>query len=241
MSAIWAIGSNPRRKKRKAGGKRRRKMSAKQAAIFGPRKRRRSRRRASSKRRSRRSGVVAASPRRRSRRSGRSSGAKFSTSNAVSLLKAGAIGGAGAVAVDVLMGQAQKLLASAMPSMSTPVNQVDGGVNYGYYAIKGGIAIGIGTLGKRFIPGAIAERMAEGALTVLAYQFMRPLVPSSLTLGYVNPAPTMRRIAGAAPGSVVAGMGRVGRYLPMGAYQNVPVRGSGSGAGARAAQVINNR
>lgn len=237
MAAIWAIG-NPRGKKRRGGKKRRsaaqRRATAAMLAANGRVKRRSKRGGRKAKRRGRRrSGAVSVSaPRRSYRRSRRSSGrgASLSTGSAISLLKAGAIGGAGAVLVDVGMGQAAKLLASAVPSLSTPAN-ADGSPNYGYYGVKAGLAIALGTIGKRFIPAPIADRMAEGALTVLAYQFMRPLVPAGLALGNFNPAPTMRR---------VAGVNRVGAYVSgAGAYQSVPIRSNGgTRRGANAANVV---
>lgn len=234
MSAIWAIGANPRRKRR---SKRRaaRKMTAKQLKYFGGGKRK-SRR--GGKRRARRHSAGAPVMHRRSRRRSGSKrvGRSFSTHNAMNLLKTGAIGGAGAVLVDIGMGQLAPMLASSLPSMSTPVDATTGGPNYGYYGLKAALAVALGTWGGKVIPGGMAERMSEGALTVLAYQFIRPMVPASLTLGYVNPAPTMRRVGGMAPGAVV------GKYLPVGAYTGIPVRGNnGAGAGARAAQVVNLR
>lgn len=236
MATLFTI--NPSRRKRRAGGKKRR--SAKQraatrkmlAARFGvnPRKRR-------SKRRSRKSGKVAAyvkravrrgrrSVRKMSRRRGRRSSMRFSTGNAVNLLKAGAIGGAGAVLVDIGMGQVARFLPAAL---ATPMDSA-GNVQYGYFGAKAALAIALGTYGGKIMPGAIAEKMGEGALTVLAYQFLRPMVPAGLALGYFNPAPTMR-----------PGVGRAGAYVSgAGAYARLPVRaGNGNGGGGRAANVLN--
>lgn len=202
---------NPRRRKS------RRKLSAKQiAAGFGG-KRGRKRRSASGRKRThrrvrrtfatnpapkiaRRARRAIRSIRRRFRRNpsalARMGGGKLSMSGAVGMLKSAAIGGGGAIAVDIVMGFASKVLP---PQIGTPID-ADGKPNYPYFATKAGLAILLGTLGKKLpLIGPHAARMAEGALTVQAYNFMRPLVPQQIfTLGklgaYFNPAPTMPRM-----------------------------------------------
>lgn len=194
MNMLWS--PNPRRRKGK------RKMSAKQAKYFGGKKRRRSgsrsmRRQAGfatvpsisvhKRRRVRRSMRVAA---KRARRGARRLFGAFSRSGALNLLKAGAIGGAGAVAVDVAMGQVVGFLPPSMQQARTPT----GDANLGYFGIKAAIALGLGMYGSRLpVVGKYAGNMAEGALTVMAYQFMRPMVPANLSLGaYFNPGATRR-------------------------------------------------
>jgi hypothetical protein len=235
MGMLWAVNPKKRRKSR-------RKLSAKQvAAGFGGGKKRRSRR-ASSRKRSRRSVAVAAVPMQRKRRSRRgavrsvrrsarrrSGGGSFKN-GALNLLKAGAIGGAGAVLVDIGMGQVRGFLPA---NMQSPVN-ADNSPNLGYYAVKAGIAVALGTYGRRLpVVGRFAERMAEGGLTILAYQFMRPMVPANLSLGglaaYFNPAPTQRPT-----------LGRTGAYVSGNGVQMPAIR-SGSaaaGKGSRASQVL---
>lgn len=225
-----AVFGNPRRKGR--SGKRRsaaqkaatrRMLAANRSARGSAPKRRRSRRRTS---------VAVAAPRRVSRRSsrrsvrrmGRRMSSGFRASGIVEMLKNGAVMGGGAVAVDAVMGQVIPMLPA---SMQTPVDQTTGGINYGYVAAKAGIAIAIGHFGRRILPG-YADKMAEGALAVLAYGIIRPMISGSLTLGRVgnfNPAPNMRpRLNG------------VGAYVNgVGAYANVrrlPVAGRGAGAAA---------
>lgn len=235
MATLFTI--NPSRRKRRAGGKKRR--SAKQRAAtrrmlaanrgrFATNPKRRS------KRRSRRAGKSAVAVVKRSyrrakrsvRRRGRRSSMRFSTGNAVNLLKAGAIGGAGAVLVDIGMGQVARFLPAAL---ATPMDSA-GNVQYGYFGAKAALAIALGTYGGKIMPGAIAEKMGEGALTVLAYQFLRPMVPAGLALGYFNPAPTMR-----------PQVGRAGAYVSgANAYARLPVRaGASNGGGGRAANVLN--
>lgn len=238
MATLFTINPSKRRKRR--GGKRR---TAKQRAAtrrminarygINPKKRR-------ARRRGRKASAVVSVKRRRVRRSSarrvhrssrrRSSGRMaFNTRGAMNLLKAGAIGGAGAILVDVGMGQAQRFL----PAMLATPTDAMGNIQYGYFAAKAGLALLIGTYGGKIMPSAVAEKMGEGAMTVLAYQFMRPMVPSALTMGYFNPAPTMRptaNIRGA--GAYVSGAG---------AYPQIPVRngnGNGTYKGGRAANVL---
>ncbi len=149
----------------------------------------------------------------------------------VGLLKSGVVGGAGAVLVDVGMGYTTKVLPA---SMSSPIN-ADGSANWMYVGIKTALALALGTAGRKLpVVGKVAGQMAEGALSVLAYQIMRPMVPAAISLGYLNPAPTMRPQAG------------VGRYLSgAGAYAQLPVRSNNGGPtraasprGSNAAQVL---
>lgn len=224
MNMLWS--PNPRTR-------RRRKMSAKQMKYFGggKRKRRSGKRRshrasfrqagfvapfAGTRKHRRRARAVARHIRRRARRAF----AGFSRSGAIGLLKAGAIGGAGAVLVDIAMGQAVGFLPA---SMQAPTDNKTGGVNYGYWGAKLAIVLGLGMYGRRLpFVGHYAGAMAEGAATVMAYQFMRPMVPATLNLAaYFNPAAT--------------------RAPRVGAYQTpaIAVRaGSPGGRGGRAASVL---
>jgi hypothetical protein len=143
------------------------------------------------------------------------------------MLKNGLIGGAGAVFVDIGMGYTSKVLPA---TLATP-NNADGSANWGYVGVKTALALALGLFGRKVpVIGRAAGQMAEGALTVLSYQILRPMVPSAISLGYLNPAPTMRPQSG------------VGRYLS--AYQNVkgarvPVRQvAAASRGANAAQVL---
>lgn len=151
----------------------------------------------------------------------------LSSSGILDMLKGAAIGGAGAVAVDIGMGYASRVLPAGF---ATPIN-TDGTANWGYIGAKAALALAFGVYGRRLpVVGVYAGKMADGALTVLGYQLIRPFVPSSIALGYLNPAPTMRPSAG---------MGRVGNQL--GRYVSAYVRAGGNqlGRGASAAQVVN--
>jgi len=97
-------------------------------------------------------------------------------------VKDAAIGAAGALAVDVIMGYASSMLPA---TLTNPVSAT-GGLNPLYTLTKGGLAVLLGTFGRKLI-GANAERMAEGSLTVTLYNALKTFMPAGLTLGYMNP------------------------------------------------------
>ncbi len=152
------------------------------------------------------------------------------TSGIVGLLKSGVVMGAGAVAVDIGMGYTARLLPA---SMANPVN-ADGSANFAYVGTKTALALLLGIYGRRLpVVGPYAGQMAEGALAVLAYSMLRPMVPQSVALGYLNPTPTFR------PAQRTAG---VGKYVSR--YESLPVRANGgadagTSRGSNAAQVVN--
>lgn len=120
------------------------------------------------------------------------------------MLRSAGVGGAGAVAVDIGMGY----LGRFYPPAASPVN-ADRSTNWLYFAAKTALALGLGTFGRRVLPAGVAGRMGEGALTVLAYQILRGMVPNSIALGYLNPAPTVRpQLGGSARGG-----SSLGKYL----------------------------
>jgi hypothetical protein len=89
------------------------------------------------------------------------------------------IGGAGAVGVD--------FIADMLP---LPLSMKTGWTGV---ATKAALAVGVGMIGKKFL-GRNAEKMAEGALTVLAYSSIKGLMPTMQTgaaingLAYLSPA-----------------------------------------------------
>ena len=130
----------------------------------------------------------------------------------MSVVKLGAIGGAGALLTDVTMGLISNITAPAagsttpgmLSSVTSPVN-TDGSTNLLYYAAKLGLAYSIGRFGSRFTRQAHA--LAMGGVTVTLYQLMRAYIPAGTVplgrgVGYLNPA----RIVS----------GGVGRILPLG-------------------------
>jgi hypothetical protein len=119
---------------------------------------------------------------------------------AMELVKAGLWGGAGAISVDLIMGTVGQMLPA---SFSQPNDPTTGSANFGYYATKGALALGLAMFGSKFLPSRVAAEMGAGAVTVVAYQVMRGLVPAgTLPLGaWFNPAPifgTRAQIPGAA-------------------------------------------
>lgn len=228
MNLLYAVNPRRRRRKSKAHKSRKHRSAAQRAATrrlisfnkgksapaLNPRRRRRSR-----------------AFRRNPTGRARSMFGAVRSSGAITLLKNGAIGGAGAVVVDIGMGYASQVLPAAIAS---PVNN-DGSANWAYVGTKTALALALGLFGRRIpVAGPYVSQMAEGALTVMAYQIMRPMVPATIALGYFNPAPTMRPIAG---------VGGVRRYVSnagrAGAYTSIPVRANNAVTrGASAAQVV---
>lgn len=192
MSQMLLLTANPKRRK---AGKRKATRSPAQRAAFAKmiaaNKRSNPSPARSGKKRRRRASVAAAPSR---RRSGGSSG--FSRGNlaaqATSLAKNGAIGGAGALGLDVIMGYANGILPA---SVASRVNS-DGSTNWLYYGVKGALAVGVGVIGQKVVSAPVAAKLAEGALTVMAYELARGMMPTSVPLGFVNPAPTLNGVRG---------------------------------------------
>jgi hypothetical protein len=135
---------------------------------------------------------VARAVHRRARRAMRGFSLRGAGGGIMSLVKNGAIGGAGAAVTDVGMGFAGRFL----PSNLTARFNADGSVNWLYYLTKGAIALGIGTAGRK-IPGmsGVAPRMAEGAFTVMSYEIIRGFLPATMLGAYVRnvqPSPMNR-------------------------------------------------
>lgn len=206
MNQLLLLSGNPKGRRRR--GKRRsaaqRAATRKMLAANGnPRRRRRGRRHAVAHHRRRRGGR------------GLFAGLRGHSGGAMSLVKSGVIGGAGAVGVDILMGYAQPVIPAAMASR---VN-ADGTMNFGYYGVKAAVALGIGLYGGRFLPAGIAPKIAEGALTVMSYEILRTFVPATMTMGrmgYFNPAPTS------------GGMGKILNVGSVGKIVSVPSGGAGT-------------
>lgn len=237
MPALWTIAANPRRRRTKG---RKHRTAAQRAATrrmlaanrsrrvrANPRKRTRARRRTSvavaaprRTRRIRRSAHRVA--RRSARRGGRSLSMRGITGGAMALLKAGAVGAGGALAADVAMGFVNGFLPATMNSKLDAA----GGPNYMNYAAKFGVVLGVRALASKVLSAETANRMAAGAVTIMAYEILRPMassmLPASMTLGWFSPGMTYRVSSGQGPG-----MGRyenVAGMLPrhaMGRYENV--------------------
>jgi len=195
---LMLLSANPKR--RKSGKRRSAAQRAATAKLVAMNKGRKSRRA-----RSRPATAAPRSARRVTRRSRRSAGMGFSRSGAVDMLKNGAISGAGAVAGDVLFGQ----LAKVLPDNTISKVNADGSVNFLHYGAKAAMAVGIGIFGRRILPGALPAKIADGILTVSAYELVKSMLPASLAVagvgrtgrvGYMNPARVLR---GAGAGKIV--------------------------------------
>ena len=210
MSQLMLV--NPKRKKR-------RKMSAKQRAYFGKRrttsvsgarnpKRRRSRtrRRASVTVRARRNPTARAV--RRLRRTGSAKFGGLLPSNLVKgVLIPAAIGGAGAIVVDLAWGFTP-FPANIKTGPLAPLAKIAG-------------AIVVGAVASKVAGKAMGQQITSGYLTVMAYNLMKGMVQKAMpslplseySMGYVNPAMMV------APDSVGAYItddtpsGTVGAYL----------------------------
>lgn len=108
------------------------------------------------------------------------------------------MGGAGAVAVDALMGQLNGYLPDTM-------KRVPGTVGVGD-AVKMGITIAAGQMLSKATRGA-SRKLAAGALICQARDILSTFVPSTMAMGYASPA------------RIVQGNSRVSPINRMGAYQ----------------------
>jgi len=235
MPALWTIAANPRKRRTRRNPKRAR-SAAQKAATRRMLAANRSRSGAAPKRRkSRRRTVAVSAPRRivrrarstarRSRSAARSFSMRGIGGGATSLLKTGAIGAGGALVSDVAMGFVNGFLPASMNSKLS----VDGSPNYLNAAAKFGVTLLMRAVTSKVLSADTANRMAAGAVTVQAYELLRPMVagvlPAGMGLGWFSPGMTFR--AGAGQPGMIAGPPRnlsqyqntgLGRF---GAYQNV--------------------
>lgn len=131
----------------------------------------------------------------------------LNTSSLLAMFKDGALGGAGAIGMDLLMGQ----LNAYLPITFQTVPGLPGVGD----AVKAAITAVLGQ-GLSRKTGGLSKKMAEGALAVQAHDIMRALMPASMAVG---------GMAYYSPANLVTGSGRVGpnrgmngvrRYLPPG-------------------------
>jgi len=97
---------------------------------------------------------------------------------AIDMVKDAAIGGAGALGVDIIAGQIKPMLPVSMQTGNS------------YAAAKALITVGVGVFGRRVL-GNVAMQAARGALTVQAYNLFRPYVPATMQLGSLSPSYVM--------------------------------------------------
>jgi hypothetical protein len=189
---------NPKRRRKRAKNSRRRRHSARRRHANPYREHRRHR-----------------NPRRRHRNPLSMSGIKPELTGA-------AVGAAGAVAIDIIMGYLTPYIPASLTS-----NQ------YLTLATKIAAALGIGMLAGKVIGGDKARGATLGALTVVGYDFIKTLVPASLPMaglsgvgaymhsnipgslnGY-NPGSYVRNSSTAVPG-IANNPVQFGAYMPHG-------------------------
>lgn len=118
----------------------------------------------------------------------------------IRMIKEGLIGGAGAVAIDLAMGQINQFLPSTL--QRTP-----GAVGVGD-AVKAVLTVAMGHLLRGPTKG-ISVDMARGALAVQAHGVIAQFLPAGMTLGYAVAAPVANMSARIGPN-------RLGRYVTPG-------------------------
>lgn len=110
----------------------------------------------------------------------------------MALLKDAAIGGAGAITMDVIMGQINGFLPASLQTQKTTIGVGD--------AVKAALTALLGTMLNKATKG-LSMKMARGALTAQAYEIMSGLVPATMTMG---------SLAYMSPAAIVQGTNRVG-------------------------------
>lgn len=107
------------------------------------------------------------------------------------------VGGVGSVAVDLAMGQINKVLPATLKVTPGTVGAGD--------AVKALATVALG----HFLSGptrGLSRKMAQGALTVQAANIVKSFVPATMAMGYASPA------------RIVNGSNTVGPNMGMGAY-----------------------
>lgn len=198
---------NPRRrraspKRRKSTAKRRRRNPIGALALRG----RRSTMRVSGlarRHRRRRNPIGTIGRRIRRRRNPISLGGKLNTNRLLAMFKDAAIGGAGAIVMDVIQGQLNGFLPATFQTSKTTVGVGD--------AVKAALTAILGTVGAKATKG-LSLKMAQGALAVQAYEILSSFMPPTMTVGYGSPARIVQ-------GSNRVGPTRGGMLQGVGAYQ----------------------
>ena len=199
MEQLLLINPKKRRKTRASNPKRRRRTRRTAAPIA----RRRHRRRhnpimslAPRRHRRRRSNPIVG--RRRHHRRRRN---PISSGSIMSVIKPTFQGVAGALIVDLIMG-----------NVPIPVSLKTGPVRH---LVKGALAVGLGMIAKNFAGRAMAQEMAQGAMIVTFHDAAKEMLATAL--------PTLKLGEYAGIGYYSPGMiQRMGEYLPQESYNSIP-------------------
>lgn len=153
----------------------------------------------------------------RRRRNPIGGGSGINAKSIVSMLKESVIGGAGAVAVDLLMAKVGGYLPASMRITDTKPSVG--------HAVKALLTVVAGKMLKKPTRG-LSEKMAQGALTVQMNQLITGMLPASMTgvasVGYWNPAGVVRGSNRIGPIRNTAGVGAYtapGQTALLSAYQ----------------------
>ena len=131
------------------------------------------------------------------------------------MFKDAAIGGAGAVVMDVVMGQLNTYLPASLQTQKTTLSIGD--------AVKAGLTAALGKVLAKHTKG-LSLKMAEGALAVQAYEIISGFLPTTMALGYMSPAAIVNgsNRVGPTQGGMLQGRRHGMRaYLPAGRNSNM--------------------
>lgn len=224
MAEVLLINPRPRRKSRRgpspaqkraraafaaasrARARRRRNPIAKPIAPMPPTPRPAAQARRVARRVARRA-TYAANPLGRRHRRRRNPISLGSSSTYMTMVKDGLIGGAGALAVDLAMGQLNNYLPSSL-------QRVPGQVGVGD-AVKAVLTVAMGQLLAKPTRG-YSRKAAQGALVVQAHGILAQFLPGTMTLGYAVPARVANMSNRVGPNSAALGrFTRPGSPSPM--------------------------
>ena len=107
----------------------------------------------------------------------------------MTLIKDGLIGGAGALAMDVVYGYVNNMLPASLQNQPNTVTAGD--------AVKAIFTVAAGK-GLSRMTGGLSMKAAQASLAIQSYNIVKQFLPATMTLGYASPA------------SIVQGTNRVG-------------------------------
>jgi len=99
--------------------------------------------------------------------------------NYMTQIREAVIGGAGALGMDLVYGQINSFLPTAL-------KRVPGSIGAGD-AVKAVITVALGGLLSKPTRG-LSDKAAKASLTIQAYDIMKSFVPSGMTIGYASPS-----------------------------------------------------
>lgn len=130
----------------------------------------------------------------------------------IGMLKDAAIGGAGGIAMDLIMGQVNPYLPASFQTVKGQVSVGD--------AVKAALTALLGHAGRKVTKG-LSMKLAQGALTVQAYDLIGVLVPEAMPVGFASPARIINGSARVGPtrGGMLQAYMKPNRTALLNAYQ----------------------